>query len=148
MNNAWTEGGEPAVFKLIWGCLYLLLLALLVGFLLFVLVNWKSLPVAILVVAVVPIIAFVAALCVCARCYLGKDAFLFDHPVSCHTSEKGFLIAGLFSKTYLTPNMVRDVHQFGGWIVVKASMGERTRHLWFAPWFRNREQVVKSIRGG
>ena len=148
MNTQPIMCGEPTVFRFVWAGLYLFLAGLLAGLCVFVVSHWRPLPVAIRALTLLAIAAGVAAIVVCIRCWVGKDGFLLDHPISCKTSAEGVEITGLFSRIRLTKNEMRDVRQFGSWTVVESTIAGKTRQLWFAPWFRNREALIRSIKGG
>jgi hypothetical protein len=145
MNNAKSELGEPIFFWFIWGSVYILLLLMFLGYLGVIIRNWKSVPVVIRLISVLPISISVVAIRACVRCFLDKDAFVFDHPISCQTSDKGLKIAGIFSKIFLHPNMVSNIYRVSGWTVIEVNIRGRKRLLWFAPWFRNLEQILNLI---
>jgi len=50
-----------------------------------------------------------------------------------------------FFSSLLTADMLGEAHYSVGWLVVDATIAGRTRKLKFAPWFRNREHILRII---
>jgi hypothetical protein len=146
MSNEITKGGEPKVFWIFWGSMHVLFLLGTFGSVAVVAAHWESLPLSVYLASTFPIVMGITYVTVVIRCLLGKDAFVLgDHPISCHLSDKGWQIVGIVSKCYLNADMLGNAHYLAGWLVVDATIAGRTRKLWFAPWFRNREQILRII---
>ena len=145
-NDQLLEGGEPSFSKFAWSIMYFVLFPLGGGGLaLFLLIQWAWLPVICRVACVLVILHFFVVFFFCARCFLGRDAFCFDHAVRCYASENGMEFIGVFSKAFVNAGSVLDVRRRSGWIILKVLIQGRVRHLPLAPWFENREQVVEAL---
>ena len=138
-------GGEPSYCKYTWSILYLFLIALPNAALLFLSIHWTTVPTVFKVFGSLVILQFFVTIFFGIRCYLDKDAFLYDHPLMCYRSESCIQLIGLYSNAIVTTGSAQSVRRLFSWIIVTVVIKGRKRFLWLAPWFQNREEVVRLL---
>ncbi len=85
------------------------------------------------------------------KCWLRKDCFCFDYPLTAQISNGECLFKSVVSKGTITPGMVLKIKHFpfssasNNWTKIVVNIGGKRKSLLLSPWFRNKDKVISVL---